>query len=132
MKSGFRGGTMELIIGQLSRSSAKKGAKTGYRESSGGDPNLEVHPLTLHCEHHLNHFQDEGEAALPVVHIFLKGLDKARCLHGRQSHLVIFQGLEYFFCPSGVKRIRIIVYPHLPNLVPTPQPRSHSLVYLSR
>lgn len=43
---------------------------------------LQVHPLALHREHHLDHFQDEGEAALPVVHILLEGLHESRGLHG--------------------------------------------------
>lgn len=62
---------------------------------------LQVHPLALHSEDHLNDLQHQWEAALPAVHLLLKGLDEPGCLHGGQGHLVVLQGQENLLCSPG-------------------------------
>lgn len=59
---------------------------------------LQINPLTLHSEDHLNDFQHLGEPAFPAVHLLLKGFDKPRSLHCGQDNLVVLQGLENLLC----------------------------------
>ena len=55
---------------------------------------LQVHPLLLHLQRHLDHLQDVRQLPLPVVHLLLKGFDVARCFHCGQSDLVVVQLLK--------------------------------------
>lgn len=140
VKNGLGGGKMRLTPGNpLGPTQIKE--ENQVRGSSGNEADLQVHPLTLHREHHLNNLQNEGEAAFPVVHLLLEGLDKPICLHVRQRHLVVFQRLEYFFCTPGVEGIKkpwsspscqASVPPLMPRSQPCPLLEPQDPVYLSR
>lgn len=65
---------------------------------------LQINPLTLHSEDHLNDFQHLGQPAFPAVHLPLKGFDKARSLHCGQDNLVVIQDLENLICAPARDR----------------------------
>ena len=71
-----------------------RGGATVVGMVTGVVTDLQVHPLLLHLQHHLNHLQDVRKFPLPVVHLLLKGLDVARGFHGGQGDLVVVQLLE--------------------------------------
>lgn len=64
---------------------------------------LQVHPLPLDLQDHLNDLQDVRKGPLPLVHLLLEGLDIAGGLHGGQGHLVVLQHLEHLICGSKEK-----------------------------
>lgn len=62
---------------------------------------LEVHPLSLDGEQHLDDFADEWQRSFPLVDVMLKSLDEARSFHSQQLHLVVLQRLVDVFCLSA-------------------------------
>lgn len=50
---------------------------------------LQIHPLTLYCEDHLDHFKHLGQTTFPVIHLLLKCFDEPGCLHSGQDNLVV-------------------------------------------
>jgi len=56
---------------------------------------LEVHPLSLDSQQHLNYFHDERKHSFPLVHFLFKRLHKPRSFHCRQFDLIVLQRLVY-------------------------------------
>jgi len=56
--------------------------------------NLQVHPLSLNSEQHLDSLHDVRQRPLQAIDFMLKGLHEPRGFHRLQLDLVVFQRLE--------------------------------------